>query len=173
MALPSSLHLLKRPSNQNLIYALSSCSLAFFLFSFQVHEKSILLPLLPITLLYSSHPGFVSFFMTHALFSLHPLLIIDKLELAYLAMLCLTTAVNIHVFKKYSWLSCIIMVFCYAIMGIYHYHDLFIKPPQRYPDLYVVGNCIYNASIFIISYLYLLYLQFCGPEVEAEKQKRE
>ena len=36
-----------------LIYALLSSSMSFFLFSFQVHEKTILLPLLPITLLLS------------------------------------------------------------------------------------------------------------------------
>ena len=34
-------------------YALLSSSMSFFLFSFQVHEKTILLPLLPITLLLS------------------------------------------------------------------------------------------------------------------------
>ena len=32
-------------------HALFQCSLSFFLFSFQVHEKSILVPLLPITIL--------------------------------------------------------------------------------------------------------------------------
>jgi hypothetical protein len=35
-------------------YALFNCSMAFFLFSFQVHEKSILVPLLPLTLLMAS-----------------------------------------------------------------------------------------------------------------------
>jgi alpha-1,3-glucosyltransferase len=34
-------------------YALLTSSLSFFLFSFQVHEKTILLPLLPVTLLLS------------------------------------------------------------------------------------------------------------------------
>ena len=34
-------------------YALLTSSMSFFLFSFQVHEKTILLPLLPITLLLS------------------------------------------------------------------------------------------------------------------------
>ncbi len=37
-------------------YALLTSSMAFFLFSFQVHEKTILLPLLPITLLMSGAP---------------------------------------------------------------------------------------------------------------------
>jgi alpha-1,3-glucosyltransferase len=34
-------------------YALLTCSISFFLFSFQVHEKTILVPLLPLTLLMS------------------------------------------------------------------------------------------------------------------------
>lgn len=34
-------------------YALLSSSMSFFLFSFQVHEKTILVPLLPLTLLLS------------------------------------------------------------------------------------------------------------------------
>lgn len=37
-------------------YALLTSSLSFFLFSFQVHEKTILVPLLPITLLLSGAP---------------------------------------------------------------------------------------------------------------------
>lgn len=37
-------------------YALLTSSMSFFLFSFQVHEKSILLPLLPVTLLLSGAP---------------------------------------------------------------------------------------------------------------------
>lgn len=42
-------------------YALFTCSMSFFLFSFQVHEKSILLPLMPLTILLSSaSPGSVT-----------------------------------------------------------------------------------------------------------------
>jgi hypothetical protein len=37
-------------------YALLNSSMSFFLFSFQVHEKTILIPLLPITLLLSGAP---------------------------------------------------------------------------------------------------------------------
>jgi alpha-1,3-glucosyltransferase len=41
------------PCLQLLPYALLTSSMSFFLFSFQVHEKTILLPLLPISLLLS------------------------------------------------------------------------------------------------------------------------
>lgn len=39
-----------------LLLALLNSSMSFFLFSFQVHEKTILLPLLPLTLLLSTAP---------------------------------------------------------------------------------------------------------------------
>ncbi len=39
-----------------LLLALLNSSMSFFLFSFQVHEKTILLPLLPLTLLLSISP---------------------------------------------------------------------------------------------------------------------
>jgi alpha-1,3-glucosyltransferase len=39
-----------------LLLALLNGSMSFFLFSFQVHEKTILLPLLPLTLLLSTAP---------------------------------------------------------------------------------------------------------------------
>jgi hypothetical protein len=42
---------LPAPTFSLLGHALFQCSLSFFLFSFQVHEKSILVPLLPITIL--------------------------------------------------------------------------------------------------------------------------
>ena len=42
------------PTTPLLPYALLTTSLSFFLFSFQVHEKTILLPLLPLSLLLSS-----------------------------------------------------------------------------------------------------------------------
>jgi len=46
------------PTLPLLPYALLTASISFFLFSFQVHEKSILLPLLPLTLLLSgASPG--------------------------------------------------------------------------------------------------------------------
>lgn len=58
-----------------------------FLFSFQVHEKTILIPLLPITLLYSSTDwnvlSLVSWINNVALFTLWPLLKKDGLHLQY------------------------------------------------------------------------------------------
>jgi len=45
-----------------LLLALLNSSMSFFMFSFQVHEKTILLPLLPLTLLLSTAPHDSSMF---------------------------------------------------------------------------------------------------------------
>ncbi len=45
-----------------LLLALLNSSMSFFMFSFQVHEKTILVPLLPLTLLLSTAPHESSMF---------------------------------------------------------------------------------------------------------------
>lgn len=52
----ASARLTQTPFLPLLPYALLTSSMSFFLFSFQVHEKTILLPLMPITLLLSGSP---------------------------------------------------------------------------------------------------------------------
>ncbi|CAB4069936.1 ACTR2 [Lepeophtheirus salmonis] len=47
VVLPSNVHLFLRPNLRNFLCSLSVTSLGFFLFSFQVHEKSILLAVIP------------------------------------------------------------------------------------------------------------------------------
>lgn len=54
--LPSSLAMMVSPSFMNFKYNLVISSLGFFLFSYQVHEKSILLASLPVMLLSDRHP---------------------------------------------------------------------------------------------------------------------
>lgn len=85
--LPSFIITFLYPKKHLLPYALAACSMSFFLFSFQVHEKTILLPLLPITLLYCSNDwnvlSLVCWINNVALFTLWPLLKKDGLQLQY------------------------------------------------------------------------------------------
>ncbi|AET38542.1 dolichyl-P-Glc:Man(9)GlcNAc(2)-PP-dolichol alpha-1,3-glucosyltransferase Ecym_3027 [Eremothecium cymbalariae DBVPG len=82
------------PKKFLLPYALAACSMAFFLFSFQVHEKTILVPLLPITLLHISTNwdvlSMVAWINNVALFTLWPLLKKDGLLLQYAIMFLLS-----------------------------------------------------------------------------------
>lgn len=52
--LPPCLLIFLNPRKQLLPLALAACAWSFFMFSFQVHEKSVLLPLVPTTLLLAS-----------------------------------------------------------------------------------------------------------------------
>ena len=86
-ATPSALHQLRRPSRTGFLYCMAASAFAFFLFSYQVHEKSILLPLLPATLLAGLEPGLAAWLPALACFSMWPLLRRDGLGLAYGACL--------------------------------------------------------------------------------------
>lgn len=68
------------------VLALINSSLAFFLFSFQVHEKSILIVAVPV-LMYFPYAPFVCFwFLCISIFSMLPLLIKDGLVIAVIAL---------------------------------------------------------------------------------------
>uniref|UniRef100_A0A182NUR9 dolichyl-P-Glc:Man9GlcNAc2-PP-dolichol alpha-1,3-glucosyltransferase n=1 Tax=Anopheles dirus TaxID=7168 RepID=A0A182NUR9_9DIPT len=86
--LPSGLHVLlqKIPSPRSFLYSLVVTALGFFLFSFQVHEKSILLAALPVTLLLPLEPFASCWFLQLASFSMLPLLHKDGLTGPYLGL---------------------------------------------------------------------------------------
>lgn len=85
--LPSSVDLFLRPNLKKFVLSQINSSLAFFLFSFQVHEKSILLVAVPI-LLYFPHDPFTCFwFLCVSVFSMTPLLLKDGLSVAVIALM--------------------------------------------------------------------------------------
>ncbi|KFB52450.1 hypothetical protein ZHAS_00020709 [Anopheles sinensis] len=86
--LPSGLYLLfqKTPNMRSFLYSLAVTALGFFLFSFQVHEKSILLAALPVVLLLPLEPLASYWFLQVSTFSMLPLLHKDGLIGAYLGL---------------------------------------------------------------------------------------
>ncbi|XP_053666439.1 probable dolichyl pyrophosphate Man9GlcNAc2 alpha-1,3-glucosyltransferase [Anopheles marshallii] len=92
--LPSGLHLLlqKTPTARSFLYSLTVTALGFFLFSFQVHEKSILLATLPATLLLPLEPLVSCWFLQVATFSMLPLLHKDGLTGAFVALTIISLA---------------------------------------------------------------------------------
>ena len=79
---PSTVHQMLRPSPTGLLLGMFNASLAFFLFSYQVHEKGILYPLLPASLLLRRYPGRMAAFTVAAALSMAPLLLKDGLLFA-------------------------------------------------------------------------------------------
>lgn len=82
--LPSCVNLYLSPTRNAFILSLINSALAFFLFSFQVHEKSILLVAVPVLLRFHDDPLPCFWFLIISHFSMLPLFIKDKLYLAYL-----------------------------------------------------------------------------------------
>ena len=52
--------IIRLPTRKRLLLCLSSSSLSYFLFSYHVHEKTILFPLLPLALLQNDFPTLTS-----------------------------------------------------------------------------------------------------------------
>lgn len=92
-SLPSNLMLLLKPTQQNFLFSLLNTSLAFFLFSFHVHEKTILVVAIPLLMLicqatYNHRRSTLvsAWFAIMTVFSMFPLLQKDKLVLATISL---------------------------------------------------------------------------------------
>ena len=93
LSLPSNIHLFLQPTQRNFVLSLVNTSLIFFLFSFQVHEKSILLAAVPLCLLTYTEDAraavtrtVLPWLLTITTFSMLPLLAKDGLLLPGLAL---------------------------------------------------------------------------------------
>ncbi|KJA21176.1 glycosyltransferase family 57 protein [Hypholoma sublateritium FD-334 SS-4] len=151
-------------------YALLTSSMSFFLFSFQVHEKTILLPLLPVTLLLSGAPidsaaySWGALVNNVAVFSMWPLLKRDGLGLQYIATLLLWNRVI-----GYSPFKLPVKSFVQLLsMGVYaaaillHILESIVHPPARYPDLFPVLNVLISTPVFFLTWSWSIK---CGMEV--------
>lgn len=175
--LPSSIKLLLNPTKHFFLLSLINSSLAFFLFSFQVHEKSILIVTLPIILNYPLNPNASVWFLMISTFSMFPLLHKDNLLIPYIALngiylLILKFQANFYVLsdsifkfkvakaknaKKHNfvvtcfWLS---IVGSFVLVLVY----LFVEPPESLPFLFSFLVSAYSCVHFIGFFLYFNYL---------------
>jgi len=143
-------------------WALFTCSMSFFLFSFQVHEKTILVPLMPLTLLLCSAPldsamfGWAALVNNIAVFSMSPLLRRDGLSLQYVAMLVLWNRLigyNPLRLPPKSFIRMLSVTVYMAAMAV-HVAETFISPPQRYPDVFPVLNVLISTPVFGLAWLW-------------------
>ncbi|CAA0406130.1 unnamed protein product [Arabidopsis thaliana] len=173
-SLPSMVQQILSPSNEGFLYGLLNSSMAFYLFSFQVHEKSILMPFLSATLLALKLPDHFSHLTYYALFSMFPLLCRDKLLIPYLTLSFLFTVIyhspgNHHAIQKtdvsfFSFKNFPGYVFLlrthFFISVVLHVLYLTIKPPQKYPFLFEALIMILCFSYFIMFAFYTNYTQW-------------
>ncbi|TRM64053.1 ALG6, ALG8 glycosyltransferase family-domain-containing protein [Schizophyllum amplum] len=143
-------------------YALLTSSLSFFLFSFQVHEKTILVPLLPITMLMASASpdsalfGWGALVNNVAMFSMWPLLRRDGLGVQYIALLLLwNRLIGYNPVRLPAWSFVqVLSVLVYAAAFALHILELAFAPPARFPDLYPVLNVLVSTPVFAAAWLW-------------------
>ncbi|KAF3898635.1 Alpha-1,3-glucosyltransferase [Trichophyton interdigitale] len=174
--MPSCLMIGRYPRTHLLPYALASTGWGFFLCSFQVHEKSVLLPLLPMTLLLGSAGGlskeiraWVGLANMLGVWTMFPLLKRDELRIPY-AVLTLLWAyllglppMSLDLYRSRSAAQNSVELFTttklihisyYAAMLVWHLLESNVAPPPTKPDLWVVLNALIGASGFGIIYLW-------------------
>ncbi|KAM6595524.1 probable dolichyl pyrophosphate Man9GlcNAc2 alpha-1,3-glucosyltransferase [Cannabis sativa] len=140
--LPSMIQQIWAPSKRGFLYGLLNSAFSFYLFSFQVHEKSILLPLLPASLLAIEEPFLYNWITLNALFSMFPLLVRDKLVIPYIALLGLFSLLyyaspnQIRGTKETKTLESSLKALFLVCALIFHIVYLTLPAPNRYPYLF-------------------------------------
>jgi alpha-1,3-glucosyltransferase len=190
--LPPCFILAYRPKKELLPWGFATVAWAFFLCSYQVHEKNVLLPLLPMTLLLAGHRGltpsiraWVGFANILACWTMFPLLKRDELRIPYFVLTLLWAYLlglpptsfsayrnvekgGLNVFTKILHLG------FYAAMIAWHVAEGFAEPPKDKPDLWVVANVLVGAAGFGICYLWCLWnlgfrSGYLGVEMKSKK----
>ncbi|EFW99878.1 copii-coated vesicle protein 4 [Grosmannia clavigera kw1407] len=183
--LPPSAVLLLRPRRLLLPLAFAASAWAFFLFSYQVHEKSVLLPLLPMTLLLAGAGGlgrntraWVGFANLLAVWTLFPLLQRVDLRVPYAVLTLLwafllglpPTSLSVYVGPGPGpdaaadpagpgvlWSATLLHAPFYLAMAVWHVLEHFAAPPPDKPDLWVVTNVGIGAAGFGLCYLWCMW----------------
>lgn len=172
---PPCVLLFLRPRQQALLPAFAATAWGFFLCSYQVHEKNVLLPLLPMTLLLATdrglHPAtraWVGFANILACWTLYPLLQRDALRIPYLVLASLWSyllGVPPWGYSVYFALPpgiALLHLPVYLAMLAWHIGEAWMPPPASMPDLWVVGNVILGCLGFGMCYLWCLWRTVVG-----------
>nr|XP_002129715.1 dolichyl pyrophosphate Man9GlcNAc2 alpha-1,3-glucosyltransferase-like [Ciona intestinalis] len=163
LSLPSCLHLMFHPNVKALKLSLVNVSLMFFLFSYQVHEKSILISAVSAILICEKlSPYLVVWFLHMTTFSMSPLLTKDGLMMQqytssvlflFITMLCFWHHNHVRLNKQGKfhnvahglyWMS----IICTYLLGII---SILTKPPEKYPDIFPVLISIFSCAAFLLS----------------------
>jgi len=172
--LPSCVSVMLGPTALRFKYTLANCALAFFMFSFQVHEKTILLPALPVMLLLEAEGLIAVWFQLVAAFSMTPLLAKDGQLTAYMACSALFFAVSTA--TPWSKLpsvwseqpSSVVLLFFLSIAGMIAVHvaELFVEPPANLPHIFPLIVCGYSFLHYFGFFVYFHWRQFASPRVD-------
>ncbi|XP_018111817.1 ALG6, alpha-1,3-glucosyltransferase L homeolog isoform X2 [Xenopus laevis] len=196
--LPSCIKLTMHPSVRGFKFALVNCALSFFLYSFQVHEKSILLVALPVSLIINDAPWISTWFLLVSTFSMLPLLLKDGLLLAYIITSLVFLLVSksllpapanmsedslnlkpfcISVRRYLPWFRLpgylIKLSFYTSLMGMASLtlaSDILV-PPLRFPDLFPVLVSSFSCVHFLVFLFYFNIIYFWHSSNESSKKR--
>ncbi|XP_015234132.1 PREDICTED: dolichyl pyrophosphate Man9GlcNAc2 alpha-1,3-glucosyltransferase isoform X1 [Cyprinodon variegatus] len=193
-ALPSSIRVLMKPTFWHFKLALVNSSLAFFLFSYQVHEKSILLAALPVCLLLNEFPFMSIWFLQASTFSMLPLFLKDGLLVPYtvtsVGYLFLTvyllstldesseelgTYSKLFFFLPSKYLACMIRWKFYisiALMAVLSILSVALEPPTHLPDLFPVLVSTTAFLQFLGTFIHFNIVQFNEPSKKNQKKNK-
>ncbi|XP_057522238.1 probable dolichyl pyrophosphate Man9GlcNAc2 alpha-1,3-glucosyltransferase isoform X2 [Amaranthus tricolor] len=178
--LPSMVQQIKYPSNKGFLFALINSSLSFYFFSFQVHEKSILLPLLPASLLALEETHVYKWLTHFGLVSMFPLLCRDQLVLAYIALFVLFYAIYFAPNSKnsrkirYTTLPLMIKTLVIILSFILHIVYLTMSPPKRYPFLFeaIIMILCFSQFVWVAIYTNTKQWMLHKSSTSIEKEKK-
>jgi alpha-1,3-glucosyltransferase len=131
-----------------------------------VHEKSVLLPLLPASLLALEEPFLFKWLTINSMLSMYPLLRRDGLTICYIALLLLFILLyyapvisedgsrSNYIAQRFPRFWRVLMSF-YALFSVtLHVLYLFLQPPKRYPFIFEAVITAFAFSQFAILAIY-------------------
>ena len=130
------------------------------MFSFHVHEKTILLPLLPLLLCLKDLWHIIPIFSLVSCFSLFPLLQRENQVFTYYGLIIffnvlskyLTEVRNRENRRHLIWK--IVEVSNYLFIIIYHVCEMYIPAPNKFPWLYPMLNATFCFLNLMLIYFY-------------------
>lgn len=174
--LPSSISLLWNSRKKKFLYALVNSSLAFFLFSFQVHEKSILIPAIAAILIFPVEPFMVFWFLQVSTFSMFPLLVKDGQITSFIGLSCcfigitkiiidnmnkeanflrilwrINKSTDAKMIENFAIFSFILSTFTQVVLII---GFLLIQPPVKLPFLHPLLISAFSCMHFLGFFIY-------------------
>ncbi|XP_029489107.2 dolichyl pyrophosphate Man9GlcNAc2 alpha-1,3-glucosyltransferase [Oncorhynchus nerka] len=196
--LPSSIKLLMKPTLWQFKLALVNSSLAFFLFSFQVHEKSILLPALPVCLLLNDLPLPAIWFLQASTFSMLPLFLKDGLLVPYVVTSLAFLFFSIYLLSALEHCSedklrlgpyrrlliCMPRMdlgrvtkwkfyFSITAMAGLSFMSVALAPPDQLPDLFPLLVSVFSYLHFLGLLLYFNIVQIAEPPQFVRKNQKK
>uniref|UniRef100_A0A8C3KGZ2 Alpha-1,3-glucosyltransferase n=1 Tax=Calidris pygmaea TaxID=425635 RepID=A0A8C3KGZ2_9CHAR len=156
--LPTCIKLTIQPSLRGFKFALVSCALSFFLFSFQVHEKSILLVSVMLPLLLKDGLLLPYAVTTLAFLSIcvASFSIFEKTSAEDLQLKPFSLSLKGYVswFKSFPKIVRSLFLLSVTLMGLLSLASAAVSPPQRLPDLFPVSVSLVSCLHFLLFWVY-------------------